>query len=90
MKDQHPVEALTSNGAYEALGGRIRTRRLNGRADDPDSLRSEHLVETGGEFRVTIPDGELHRSGALDKIEDEVASLLSDPEVSENTTMPIY
>jgi len=28
MKHQHPVEALTSNGAYEALGERIRTRGL--------------------------------------------------------------
>ncbi len=36
MKNQHPVEALTWNGAYEALGERIRTRGLNGRADDQD------------------------------------------------------
>jgi hypothetical protein len=40
MKNQHPVEALTSNGAYEALGERIRTRGLKGRADDQDPLGS--------------------------------------------------
>lgn len=30
MKNQHPIEALAWNGAYELLGERIRTRGLKG------------------------------------------------------------
>jgi hypothetical protein len=56
MKNQHPVEALTWNGAYEALGERIRTRGLKGRADDPDPLGSEHLIETRAELGIAVPD----------------------------------
>jgi hypothetical protein len=77
-EDEEPIEALTADGAYEALGERIGTRRLNGRLDDSDAFGAEHLVETGGELRVSVPDEELHWSGALEKIEDEVARLLSD------------
>ncbi len=46
MKNQHPLEALTSNGAYEALGERIRTRGLNGRADDPDPVGCQYSDPT--------------------------------------------
>jgi hypothetical protein len=45
MKNRHPVEALTWNGAYEALGERIRTWEMKGRAHDQDPLGSEHLIE---------------------------------------------
>ncbi len=71
--------AESADAAYETLGERIGARGLNGRLDDSDALGAEHLVETGGEFRVSVPDEELHWSGALEKIEDEVARLLSDP-----------
>jgi hypothetical protein len=51
-ENQHLVEALTSNGAHEALGERIRARGLNGRADDPGRLGSEHLIETRAELGI--------------------------------------
>ena len=79
MKNQHRVEALTSNGAYEALGERIRTRGLKGRADDPDPLGSAHLIETRAELGIAVPDQELPRVSLLSQGEAQIASLLSDP-----------
>src|ERR1039458_4054230 len=79
MKNQHRVEALTSNGAYEALGERIRTRGLNGRCDDQDPLGSEHLIGTLGELGLAVPDQELPRVSMLSSGEAQIASLLSDP-----------
>src|ERR1019366_9575392 len=79
MKNQHPVEALTSNGAYEAVGERIRTRGVNGRADDSEPLGLEHLIGTRAERVIAVPDQELPRVSLLSQGEAQIASLLSDP-----------
>jgi hypothetical protein len=79
MKNQHRVEALTSNRACEALGERIRTRGLKGRADDQDPLGSEHLIETRAELGIAFPNQELPSVSLLSQGEAQIASLLSDP-----------
>jgi hypothetical protein len=78
-EDEESVETLSAGGAHESLGDRVRTWRSNGRLDDPDALRAEHLVEAGGELRVSVPDEELDCSGALGEDDAQVAGLLDDP-----------
>jgi hypothetical protein len=78
-EDEEPVETLSAGRAYESLGDRVRTRRSNGRLDDPNALSAEHLVEAGGELRVSVPDEELDCSGTLGDDDAQVAGLLSDP-----------
>ena len=78
-EDEEPIETLSAGGAYESLGDRVRTRRSHGRLDDPDALRAEHLVEAGGELRVSVPDEELDCSGALGEDDAQVAGLEDDP-----------
>jgi hypothetical protein len=68
IEDEEPVEALPADAADEALGERVRPRRPSGRLDDPGALDAEHLVETGGELCVPVPDEELDRSGALGEV----------------------
>jgi hypothetical protein len=78
-EDEESVETLSAGRAYESLGDRVRTWRSNGRLDDPDALSAEHLVEAGGELRVSVPDEELDCSGALGDDDAQVAGLLHDP-----------
>ena len=42
--EEEAVEAYLY-GAHQAPGDRVRSRRSNGRLDDPDALRAEHLVK---------------------------------------------
>jgi len=60
-EDQHALEALPADRADEALGEGVGPWRSNRRADDPDPLRSEDLVEPGRELGVAVahqePDG---------------------------------
>jgi len=46
--DEDMVQALSPYGPYEPLGERVRPRCPDRRSDDPDALRSEHLVEPCG------------------------------------------
>jgi hypothetical protein len=39
MKYQHPVDALSADGAHEALGERVRTRGPRRGLDDSDAVR---------------------------------------------------
>jgi hypothetical protein len=48
--DEQPVEALLAQRADEALGVRIGVRGLDGRADDPDAVGPEDLVEAALNF----------------------------------------
>ena len=45
VEDQHPVEALPTDRADEALGKGVGPRGSDRRADDPDPLGAEDLVE---------------------------------------------
>ena len=65
VDDQKPVEALVAKGADESLRDRVRLRRPSWRADDPDILALEDLVEGGRELRVAVADQEPDRRVAL-------------------------
>ena len=54
-EDEHPVEALTTNGSDEPLCEGVGTRCSNGCADNPDALGAENLIEAGSEFRRLDP-----------------------------------
>src|SRR5439155_6449811 len=45
VKDQQRVETLGTHRADEALGDRVRLRRLHRRLHDPDAFAAEDLVE---------------------------------------------
>jgi hypothetical protein len=77
--DQHPVQALPPDRANETLGDRIRLRRPDRRAEDPDPLSVEDRVERARELPIVITDQELHRPVTLGKRENEVPRLLRRP-----------
>src|SRR6266498_3152587 len=77
VEDQEPVEALSTDGADEALGDGIRFGRSDRRAEDPDSLAAEDLVEGAGVLAVTVTDQET--DPLLGEEESEVARLLGNP-----------
>ena len=54
IHDQHPVETLRANGAYEALRHPIRLRGTNRRANDLAPRASKYLIETVGKLRVPV------------------------------------
>jgi len=78
-EDEDPVETLSADGAHESFGERVRPRSSNRGLDDAGALGAKHLVEAGGELRVSIPDKEFGRSRTFSQQEAQVASLLGDP-----------
>ena len=76
VSDEQPIEALATGGANESLGECVRSWRSNGRLDDSDALDTEHLVETGCELRVSVPDEELDWARSSCEVEGQVAGLL--------------
>ncbi len=50
VEDQHPVEALAADRADESLSEGVGPWGSDRRADDPDPLRSQDLVEAGGDL----------------------------------------
>src|ERR1019366_8492232 len=77
-ENEHPVEALFTNGPYPPLRDRVRTRRSDGRLDHLDTFGGEHVVEAGGELRVAVSDQEPERPSVLGEIACEVAGNLGD------------
>jgi hypothetical protein len=77
-EDEDAVEALRAEGADPALGVSVRVRRLDRRADHPDALRAEDLVEGMAELRVAIVDEKPERL-LVAQLHDQVARLLGDP-----------
>ena len=59
-EDEEPIRALSPDGSHESLGECVRPRGLNWSLDDSDALCSEHLIEAGGELRISVPDEELN------------------------------
>src|ERR1035441_4858982 len=78
-EDQHPVEALATDGTDEALSEPVSSWRPDRGADGPDALRPEDLVETRGELGVSVPDQELDRMSPVAEYQAQVAGLLDDP-----------
>ena len=58
IHDQEPVEAFGAGGADEALGERVRLRRLDRSLDDLDAFASEDGVEVARELAVAVTDQE--------------------------------
>ncbi len=78
-EDEEPVQALSPDGADEPLGDSVRSRRADGRLDDPHPFPGEDGVEGGGELGVAVADEELGGRRPLSEIEAEVACLLGYP-----------
>ena len=79
-ENERPVEALFPDGPYPPLGIRVRPWCPDRCLDHLDTFGGEHLVETGGELRVAIPDQEPERPSVLGEIACEVAGNLGNKE----------
>src|SRR5689334_4532392 len=77
-EDEDSVETVSAESADPALGVSVRVRRLDRRADHPDALSPEGLVEGVAELRVAIVDEEPERLLVAEP-HDQVARLLGDP-----------
>ena len=77
--DQEVVEAFAAQRADEAFRDRVRARRSNRGADDPNVGADEYSVEGGGELGIAIADQEPEPVGVVAKVHEQVASLLGDP-----------
>ena len=56
VDDEDAVEALAPEGAGKTLRDGVRLGRRHRRAEDPDVLAAEDLVERGRELRVAVAD----------------------------------
>ena len=81
-EDQHAIEALPADSADEALGEGVGTRRPDRRADDPNALGAEDLVEAGRELGVPVADEEIDRLRTLGEFIGQVPGLLDHPGTS--------
>jgi hypothetical protein len=77
--DQEVVEAFAAQRADEAFRDRVRARRSNRAADDPNVGAGEYSVEGGGELGIAIADQEPEPVGVVAKVHEQVAGLLGDP-----------
>ena len=78
VDDQDAVEQFAADGSDEALGDRVRPRRLRWRLDDPDIDRGEHGIEGGGELGVAVADEEPEAPIGFVEVHEQVAGLLGD------------
>ena len=65
VDDQDPVEALSAQGADEALGDRVGLRRFDGSSDDLDAAGAEDLIEGIRELGVVVTEQESQGTLAL-------------------------
>jgi len=77
--DEHAIKALPSDSADEAFSEGVGTRSSDRRADDPNALGAEDLVEAGRELGVPVADQEPDRLRALGEFMGEIPGLLGHP-----------
>jgi hypothetical protein len=77
--DQDAIEALAPDAADPALRVRLRAGRRDRRADHPDPLRPEDLVEGSRELAVAVADQEPRPLLLFGPLHHQVARLLRDP-----------
>jgi len=77
--DEEMVEALLADGADEALGVRVRTRRTHRRADALDADRGEDFVEAPRELGVAVADEEPEAPAGIVHVRGEVPGYLGHP-----------
>jgi hypothetical protein len=58
VPDEHPVQALGTDGTCPPFGMRVRLRRTRRTLDHLNALGGEHGVEPRGEFGVAVSDEE--------------------------------
>jgi len=79
VPDQGPIQQLTPTGADPAFHDRVHSRRLNSRADDPDTSGPEDGVERRSEADVPVMQDELHTHPRIFQVHQEVPGLLHYP-----------
>ena len=79
IHDQDPVETFATYGADPPFDERVRAGRLYRRADRPDAIGAEHLVEPSCELAVAVVDQKPDRLRPVDERLDDVACLLGRP-----------
>jgi hypothetical protein len=77
--DEDVVEAFPAQCSDEAFHDRVRPRRPDRGADDPDIGTGEDRVERGGELTIPVTDQEPEPIGSITEIHQQVAGLLGDP-----------
>ena len=90
MEDQHPVETPPTDRADEALSECIGPRRSDRCADDPNSLGSEDLIETGRELGIPVTHQKSDGMSTIDERHRQVAGLLDHPRSSRVGGDPVY
>ena len=70
VQNQQPVEAFRADGAHEALGDAVGLRRTKRRANDLNSVASEHVIKTIRQFPIPIADQKSRRFRVLAKVHD--------------------
>ena len=78
--DQQLIEALPANRADPAFGDRVGVGRLHRRADDLAAGGAPDIIEHPGELGVSVADQELPRRSLIAKIDQQIASLLGNPQ----------
>jgi hypothetical protein len=78
-EDQHPVEALTTDGVDEALCEGIGLWRPDRGANDPDAFGIEDLIEVGRELGVSVSDQSSDGMRPLGQHHAQIAGLLDYP-----------
>jgi hypothetical protein len=77
--DQEMVEALPAQGADEAFGDRVGSRRSDRCPEHLGIDGGVDGVERGGELGVAIADEESEASAGVVEVHEQVAGLLGDP-----------
>jgi hypothetical protein len=81
-EDEHLVQTLSPDGADEAFGKRIGTRRPDRSTNNSEALSTEDLIEAGGELGVSVTDQKLDRARTLGEFIGKIPGLLHDPGAS--------
>jgi hypothetical protein len=81
VEDQHPIEALGTNGSHESFRDPVRLRCLNRRPHRPNASGLKHVIEAPREFAIAIPNQETDRLGARGERPRDPTCLLRHPRV---------
>src|SRR5450755_1725071 len=81
-EDQHSIETLTAHRTGEAFGEGFGPWSPDRGPNDPDALRLKDLIETRGEFGISVPDQDLDRMSPVGQHHGPVAGLLDSPRSS--------
>ena len=78
-EDENSVETLTTDRADETFGEGISPWRPDRRADDPDALSPEYLIEARSELGVSVTDQELDWMRPVAQHQAQIAGFVGQP-----------